>query len=111
MGGKAESENPIVDPRRKDPDNIFFSFQRQGFKNYTQGGLGLKLYNLKETHDKKNSEGAMASWSVRPNPDRAVQSYIVLCSGQETTLTVPFSSCTRVYKRAPANAGSNPAID
>ena len=51
--------------------------------------------------------GAVASWLVRPSPDRAVRvralaGYIVLCSWvRHFTLAVPLS--TQVYKWVPAN--------
>ena len=61
--------------------------------------------------------GAMASWSVRSSPDRAVRvralaGDIVLCSwARHLTLTVPLS--TQVYKMGTSklNAGGNPAMD
>ena len=60
--------------------------------------------------------GAVASWSVRSSPDRAVRVValagdIVLCSWvRHFTLTVPLS--TQVYKWVPANLvlGVNPAM-
>ena len=59
----------------------------------------------------------MASWLVRPTPERAVRVQalagdIVLCSlARHLTLTVPLS--TQVYKWVPANLmlEGNPAMD
>ena len=59
----------------------------------------------------------MASWLVRPTPERAVQvralaGDIVLCSWvRHFTFMVPLS--TQVYKWVPANLmlGGNPAMD
>ena len=56
-------------------------------------------------------EGAVASWLVRPTPERAVRvrtlaGDIVLCSwARHFTLTVPLS--TQVYKWVPANCWGN----
>ena len=85
------------------------------------GGTSRERSSKPNSNEKEILEyfvgSAVASWLVRPSPDRAVRvralaGDVVLCSlARHLTLTVPLS--TQVYKWVPANLmlGGNPAMD